>query len=171
MLKAAPGLRPIGVLRGAAPPASGAEPRRAPNAGATHSKLARASWSRARSDFPPGASAGPHGAFRLLRHARSCRLRRWRPARSSSLSLPPAVLGLRIRPCRAWRRELRRARRGFAERPVDARRRAAAASQRQSLRRLPQSRRRRQRGHDAPLRSALRPLRHDADPQQYRRLP
>ena len=48
-------------------------------------------------------------------------------AGASALSLPARVLGLRACPCRARRRELRRAGRGPAECAVGARRRAAAS--------------------------------------------
>ena len=79
-----------------------------------------------------------------------------------------AYSGLRACPCRPRRRELRRPGRGDAERPVVARRRAAGASHRQPLGRLPQSRRAGPGRPDPPLRSAVRPLPHDADPQQCR---
>ena len=58
----------------------------------------------------------------------------------------------------------------IAERPVVAGRGSRAAPKRQPLGRVPQSRRRRQRGFDDTLRGVLRPLRHDADPQQSRRI-
>ena len=48
-------------------------------------------------------------------------------ARSSALSLPPGLLGLGARPCRARRRELRGAGRRIAECAVGARRRAACS--------------------------------------------
>lgn len=80
-------LAPDRRARGAAPPASGARRRRAPYAGAAHSELTRPPWFGAGSDFPPGASAGAHGALGLLRHARSRGLRRRRSARASTLSL------------------------------------------------------------------------------------
>src|SRR5580693_3653237 len=102
------------------------------------------------------------------------RSRRQRPRpipRPPALSLPPDLVGLRTCPRDPRRRELCRAGRGAAERPLDPGRRAGRASQRQLVGGFPQSRRRRPAGPDQPLRRPVRALRHDADPQQPRRGP
>ena len=171
MLKAAPGLRPIAIFEELC--------RRHPDLGAgTRRTLERRirAWRAVngpdrevifRQEHPPGRMGlvGLHRSGRSRRHHR-------RPApRLPTLSLPLALLRLRTRPCRARRRKLRRAGGRATERPVGAGRRSRATSQRQSLGGLPQSGRRRQGGFDEALRSVLRPLRHDADPQQSRRQP
>ena len=158
-------------VRGTAPPASGAGLGNSAHAGAPHPGLAGGERAGSRGDLPPGASAGPDGIVRLHRGRRSRRHHRRPGVRWPALPLPAAVLRLRARPCRARRRELRRAGRGVAERAVGAGRRSRAASHRQPFGGLPQSGRRREAGPDGALRGALRPLRHDSDPQQSRRQP
>jgi hypothetical protein len=66
-------------------------------------------------------------------------LRRGSAARSPALSLPARLFRLRACPCRARRRELRRARRRPAERAVVARWGSSRAPQRQSVGGIPQS--------------------------------
>src|ERR1700716_4553349 len=71
-------------------------------------------------DLLPGAPAGPDGPVRLHRRERAWDHDRGHAVRSSALSLPAGVLGLRACSCCARRRELRGARGRPAERAVGA---------------------------------------------------
>ena len=109
------------------PPPSRDRRRYPPHAGAAHPHLAGAERGRAGHHLPAGASAGPAGAVRFHRHGRSRRQHRRRAARSPALPLPPGLLGLGARPCRARRGKLCGAGRGFAECAVGARPRSACS--------------------------------------------
>ena len=156
MLKAAPGLRAIGVLD---------ELRR------RHPELSRASaarWSGA--SRPGGRSHGPEQdvIFRQEHPPGRLGLSDFTDASGLGVSIAGApldhrlyhfrlaVLGLGACPRRARRRELRGPGRGAAERAVGARRRAEGASQRQPVGGVPQPDGRRAGRPDAALRGAVR---------------
>ena len=125
----------------------------------------RALRRRTRGDFPPGPSAGPDGPVRLHRHGRSRHHHRRRRSITGSItsacSSPASNTPMSCSAAKAlsrWRKGCRT--------PCGRSAASPNTSQRQPVRRVPQSRPRRAGGFDAPLRSAVRPLRHDADPQQ-----
>ena len=84
--------------------------------------------------------------------------------------LPPGLFRLLPRTRRAGWGEFHRPGRRPAERPVEPRRGAARAPQRQPLGGLSQPRAGPARGRHGTLRGAVRALRHDAEPQQPRRI-
>ena len=109
MLRAAPGLRPIGIFEEMI--------RRHPELGhgirRTLERRIRA-WRAVHGAereviFRQTHRPRPHGPVRLHRHGQLRRHRRRRAPRAPALSLPPRLFRLRTRPCRARRRKLRRA--------------------------------------------------------------
>ena len=157
MLKAAPGIRAVAIFE----EMCRRHPEIGPGVRRTLERRIRA-WRavqrpRAGCHLPAGAPARPARPVRLHRHGQARHHDRRAAARPSALPLPPGILRLRARPCRPWRRELRGAGRGPAERAVDAGRCARAASQRQLVGGLPQSGSRCSRGSDAALRGARAP--------------
>src|SRR5512144_3048584 len=86
--------------------------------GAANPRMARHPWGRAGGHLPAGPRARPNRIVGLHRHGRHRHHGGEGAVRSPALSLPARLFRLRARPCRAWRRELRRLGRGDAERLV-----------------------------------------------------
>ena len=167
LLKAAPGMRPVAHLRGDAAASSRARRRHPAHAGAAHPRVAGGSRRGAGGHLPADARARPD---------RACPTSPTWPISASRSPACRSIIGSITSgsPGRGFEHAhvilggesfvalaegLQNALWSLGGAP-------SRASQRQPVGRLPQSRRRRPGRSDAALRGPVRPLRHDADPQQ-----